>query len=149
MNLLVFVSLTLIKFLLFFQKTFTKEDVAALKSKLQKLKGQSETVTTPSPAPVSALAELKARLDAAREISAKVQQRKAERVAEDAKVTEAQAEPEAEERWGSLANVSIFYFTKSDLHWTSVVDMCFRGGWMLNSHIVSLWDRDTQYYCAN
>ncbi len=98
MNLLVFVSLTLIKFLLFFQKTFTKEDVAALKSKLQKLKGQSETVTTPSPAPVSALAELKARLDAAREISAKVQQRKAERVAEDAKVTEAQAEPEAEER---------------------------------------------------
>ncbi len=98
MNLLVFVSLTLIKFLLFFQKTFTKEDVAALKSKLQKLKGQSETVTTPSPAPVSALAELKARLDAAREISAKVQQRKAERVTEDAKVTEAPAEPEAEER---------------------------------------------------
>lgn len=69
-----------------------------MKSKLQKLKGQSDTVTNPSPAPVSALAELKARLDAAREISAKVQQRKAERVAEDAKATEAPAEPEAEER---------------------------------------------------
>ncbi|XP_059372124.1 DNA replication factor Cdt1-like isoform X2 [Carassius carassius] len=80
------------------QKTFTREDVAALKSKLQKLKGQSETVTTPSPAPVSALAELKARLDAAREISAKVRQRKAERVAEDPKATEAQAGPDPEQR---------------------------------------------------
>ncbi|KAK2914239.1 hypothetical protein Q8A67_002638 [Cirrhinus molitorella] len=80
------------------KKTFTREDVAALKSKLQKLKGQSETVTTPSPAPVTALAELKARLDAAREISTKVQQRKAERVAEDAKAAEAQSGPEPEER---------------------------------------------------
>uniref|UniRef100_A0A8C1UY04 Chromatin licensing and DNA replication factor 1 n=1 Tax=Cyprinus carpio TaxID=7962 RepID=A0A8C1UY04_CYPCA len=80
------------------QKTFTREDVAALKSKLQRLKGRSDTETNPSPAPVSALTELKARLDAAREISAKVQQKKAERVAEDAKATEAQAEPEAEER---------------------------------------------------
>ncbi|XP_016147693.1 DNA replication factor Cdt1-like [Sinocyclocheilus grahami] len=80
------------------KKTFTREDVAALKSKLQKLKGQSETVTTPSPAPVSALTELKSRLDAAREISTKVQQRKAERVAEDAKAREAQAGPEPEER---------------------------------------------------
>ncbi|XP_042584408.1 DNA replication factor Cdt1 isoform X2 [Cyprinus carpio] len=80
------------------QKTFTREDVAALKSKLQRLKGRSDTETNPSPAPVSGLTELKARLDAAREISAKVQQKKAERVAEDAKATEAQAEPEAEER---------------------------------------------------
>ncbi|XP_052457181.1 DNA replication factor Cdt1 isoform X1 [Carassius gibelio] len=80
------------------KKTFTREDVAALKSKLQKLKGPSETVTSPSPAPVSALAELRARLDAAREISAKVRLRKAERDAEDAKVTEAQAEPEPEQR---------------------------------------------------
>uniref|UniRef100_A0A8C1RLV3 Chromatin licensing and DNA replication factor 1 n=1 Tax=Cyprinus carpio TaxID=7962 RepID=A0A8C1RLV3_CYPCA len=78
------------------KKTFTREDVAALKSRLQKLKGQSENVTTPSPAPVSALTELKARLDAAREISAKVQQRKAERVVKEA--TEAQAGPEPEER---------------------------------------------------
>ncbi|KTF78173.1 hypothetical protein cypCar_00040428 [Cyprinus carpio] len=80
------------------KKTFTREDVAALKSKLQRLKGRSDTETNPSPAPVSGLTELKARLDAAREISAKVQQKKAERVAEDAKATEAQAEPEAEER---------------------------------------------------
>lgn len=72
--------------------------MSALKSKLQKLKGQSEAVANPSPAPVSTLAELKARLDAAREISAKVQQRKAERVAADAKATEAQARPEPEER---------------------------------------------------
>ncbi|XP_077057654.1 DNA replication factor Cdt1 isoform X2 [Siphateles boraxobius] len=79
-------------------KTFSREDVSALKSKLQKLKGQSEAVANPSPAPVSTLAELKARLDAAREISAKVQQRKAERVATDAKATEAQARPEPEER---------------------------------------------------
>ncbi|XP_056090779.1 DNA replication factor Cdt1 isoform X3 [Rhinichthys klamathensis goyatoka] len=80
------------------QKTFSREDVSALKSKLQKLKGQSEAVANPSPAPVSTLAELKARLDAAREISAKVQQRKAERVATDANATEAQARPEPEER---------------------------------------------------
>ncbi|XP_056090778.1 DNA replication factor Cdt1 isoform X2 [Rhinichthys klamathensis goyatoka] len=79
-------------------KTFSREDVSALKSKLQKLKGQSEAVANPSPAPVSTLAELKARLDAAREISAKVQQRKAERVATDANATEAQARPEPEER---------------------------------------------------
>ncbi|KAK7175695.1 hypothetical protein R3I93_000074 [Phoxinus phoxinus] len=80
------------------KKTFSREDVSALKSKLQKLKGQSEAVANPSPAPVSTLAELKARLDAAREISAKVQQRKAERVSTDAKATEAQARPEPEER---------------------------------------------------
>ncbi|XP_039546691.1 DNA replication factor Cdt1 isoform X2 [Pimephales promelas] len=79
-------------------KTFSREDVSALKSKLQKLKGQSEAVANPSPAPVSTLAELKARLDAAREISAKVQQRKAERDATDANATEAQARPEPEQR---------------------------------------------------
>ncbi|XP_051577033.1 DNA replication factor Cdt1-like [Myxocyprinus asiaticus] len=81
------------------QKTFSREDVAALKSKLQRLKGQSENVTSPSPASVPVLAELKARLDATREISAKVQQRKMERVAGDAKATRAQAkEPEEREK---------------------------------------------------
>ncbi|XP_051980973.1 DNA replication factor Cdt1-like [Xyrauchen texanus] len=81
------------------KKIFSREDVAVLKSKLQKLKGQSENVTSLSPAPVSALMELKARLDAAREISAKVQQRKAERVTEDAKSTPAQVEePEKREK---------------------------------------------------
>ncbi|TRY96168.1 hypothetical protein DNTS_026749 [Danionella cerebrum] len=80
------------------KKTFSRQDVATLKSKLQKLKGQSENVTAPTPAPVPALAELKARLDAAREISAKVQQRKAERLAEEAKTPEPQPAPEPQER---------------------------------------------------
>lgn len=80
------------------KKTFSREDVAALKSKLQKLKGQSENMSTPSPAPVSTLTELKARLDAAREISAKVQQRKAERVTEEAKAAETQPATEPQER---------------------------------------------------
>ncbi|XP_049327002.1 DNA replication factor Cdt1 isoform X2 [Astyanax mexicanus] len=81
------------------KKTFSREDVAALKSRLQKLKGQSENVTSPTPAPVSTLAELKARLDSARELSAKVQQRKAERVAEEVKNSEEQeqTQPKAEE----------------------------------------------------
>nr|XP_055072497.1 DNA replication factor Cdt1 [Misgurnus anguillicaudatus] len=78
------------------KKPLCREDVVALKSKLQKLKEQSERVSTPSPAPVSSLAELKARLDAAREISAKVQQRKAERVAEEPKATSAQPEDQEE-----------------------------------------------------
>ncbi|XP_036439785.1 DNA replication factor Cdt1 [Colossoma macropomum] len=81
------------------KKTFSREDVAALKSRLQKLKSRSESVTSPTPAPVSTLAELKARLDSARELSAKVQQRKAERVAEEEKSKEEQTEtqPGAEE----------------------------------------------------
>uniref|UniRef100_A0A8B9GNB7 CDT1 Geminin-binding domain-containing protein n=1 Tax=Astyanax mexicanus TaxID=7994 RepID=A0A8B9GNB7_ASTMX len=81
------------------KKTFSREDVAVLKSRLQKLKGQSENVTSPTPAPVSTLAELKARLDSARELSAKVQQRKAERVAEEVKNSEEQeqTQPKAEE----------------------------------------------------
>ncbi|KAL6461392.1 hypothetical protein MHYP_G00295360, partial [Metynnis hypsauchen] len=75
-------------------KTFSREDVAALKSRLQKLKSQSESAPSPTPAPVSTLAELKARLDSARELSAKVQQRKAERVAEEEKSKEEQTEPQ-------------------------------------------------------
>ncbi|XP_072527100.1 DNA replication factor Cdt1 [Salminus brasiliensis] len=82
------------------KKTFSREDVAALKSRLQKLKGQSESVTSPTPAPVSALAELKARLDSAREISAKVQQRKAERVTEEDKADEKQAQTESKAEEG-------------------------------------------------
>ncbi|XP_067308078.1 DNA replication factor Cdt1 isoform X1 [Pseudorasbora parva] len=75
------------------QKTFSREDVSALKAKLQKLKGQCEAETSSSPVPISTLAELKARLDAAREISAKVQHRKAERV-----VKKADPEPEQREK---------------------------------------------------
>ncbi|XP_037390501.1 DNA replication factor Cdt1 [Pygocentrus nattereri] len=76
------------------KKTFSRDDVAALKSRLQKLKSQSESVSSPTPAPVSTLAALKARLDSARELSAKVQQRKAERVAEEEKSKEEQTEPQ-------------------------------------------------------
>ncbi|XP_026863147.2 DNA replication factor Cdt1 isoform X1 [Electrophorus electricus] len=72
------------------KKTFSKEDIAALKSRLQRLKGQSESLVSPSPVPVSTLAELKARLDSARELSARAQQRKAERVAEEQKDSEQQ-----------------------------------------------------------
>lgn len=73
--------------------------MAALKSRLQKLRNQSESVTAPSPAPVSALAELKARLDSARELSARVQQRKADRAVKEEKASEEQthAQPNAEE----------------------------------------------------
>lgn len=66
-----------------FQKTFSREDVVSLKARLQKLKGQAEAASSPTPAPVSALAELKARLDSARELAAKAQQRKEERSREE------------------------------------------------------------------
>ncbi|KAM9493369.1 DNA replication factor Cdt1 isoform 1-T1 [Clarias gariepinus] len=65
------------------KKSFSKEDVASLKARLQKLKGQAEAVSSPTPAPVSALAELKARLDSARELAAKANQRKEERAVEE------------------------------------------------------------------
>lgn len=75
-----------------FQKTFSREDVASLKARLQKLKGQAEAVSSPTPAPVSALAELKARLDSARELAVKAQQRKEERVVEEEKSSEEQTQ---------------------------------------------------------
>ncbi|KAF5895554.1 DNA replication factor Cdt1 [Clarias magur] len=65
------------------KKSFSREDVASLKARLQKLKGQAEAVSSPTPAPVSALAELKARLDSARELAAKAHQRKEERAVEE------------------------------------------------------------------
>ncbi|TSK20073.1 DNA replication factor Cdt1 [Bagarius yarrelli] len=74
------------------KKTFSREDVASLKARLQKLKGQAEVVTSPTPAPVSALAELKARLDSARELATKAQQRKEERVIEEEKCFEEQTQ---------------------------------------------------------
>lgn len=40
-------------------------------------------MSSPTPAPVSALAELKARLDSARELAAKANQRKEERAVEE------------------------------------------------------------------
>lgn len=66
--------------------------MASLKARLQKLKGRAEAVSSPTPAPVSALAELKARLDSARELAAKVQQRKEERVGEEERSREEQTQ---------------------------------------------------------
>ncbi|XP_030621027.1 DNA replication factor Cdt1 [Chanos chanos] len=80
------------------KKTFSRDDVAALKSRLKKLKGQSELVTSPTPVPDSTLAELKARLDCARELSDRAQQRKKEgKLEEKPKTTDAQTQPETEE----------------------------------------------------
>lgn len=69
--------------------------MAALKSRLQKLQGQAQSVVTPTPAPESTLAELKARLDRARELTAKVQQQKEKRELE-ARPAEVEAPPESE-----------------------------------------------------
>ncbi|KAK3509916.1 hypothetical protein QTP70_019397 [Hemibagrus guttatus] len=88
------------------KKTFSREDVASLKARLQKLKGQAEASSSPTPAPVSALAELKARLDSARELAAKAQQRKEEKSSEEQtqnhKVTEGEKLP-AYQRYHTLA----------------------------------------------
>lgn len=73
-----------------FQKAFSREDVASLKARLQKLRGRAEEVSSPTPAPTSALAELKARLDSARELAARAQQRKEERVDEEERSKEEQ-----------------------------------------------------------
>ncbi|XP_026802547.1 DNA replication factor Cdt1 isoform X2 [Pangasianodon hypophthalmus] len=76
------------------KKTFSSEDVASLKARLQKLKGQAEAVSSPTPAPVSALAELKARLDSARELAVKAQQRKEERVIEQEEERSREEQPQ-------------------------------------------------------
>ncbi|XP_062845978.1 DNA replication factor Cdt1 isoform X2 [Trichomycterus rosablanca] len=72
------------------KKQFSREDVATLKARLQKLKGQAESTTSPKPAPVSAVAELQSRLDSARELAVEVQQRKEERLSELEKTSEEQ-----------------------------------------------------------
>ncbi|MCJ8747424.1 hypothetical protein PDJAM_G00153310 [Pangasius djambal] len=76
------------------KKTFSSEDVASLKARLQKLKGQAEAVSSPTPAPVSALAELKARLDSARELAAKAQQKKEQRVVEEEEERSREEQPQ-------------------------------------------------------
>lgn len=75
-----------------FQKTFSLEDVASLKARLQKLNRKAETASSPTSAPVSDLAELKARLVSARELAAKAQQRKEERVVEEERRSEEQTQ---------------------------------------------------------
>ncbi|XP_047678221.1 DNA replication factor Cdt1 [Tachysurus fulvidraco] len=74
------------------KKTFSLEDVASLKARLQKLNRKAETASSPTPAPVSDLAELKARLVSARELAAKAQQRKEERVVEEERRSEEQTQ---------------------------------------------------------
>ncbi|KAI5088581.1 DNA replication factor Cdt1 isoform X1, partial [Silurus meridionalis] len=80
-----------------FQKTFSRDDVASLKARLQKLKGRAEETSSPNPAPVSALAELKARLDNARELAAKAQQRKEERAVEEERSKEEERDHKVDE----------------------------------------------------
>lgn len=77
------------------KKPLPKDDVAALKSRLQKLRSQTQSVVTPTPAPESTLAELKARLDRVRELTAKVQQQKEKRETET-RPAELEAPPEPE-----------------------------------------------------
>ncbi|KAJ7986062.1 hypothetical protein DPEC_G00346910 [Dallia pectoralis] len=83
------------------EKTFSKEDVAALKSRLQKIKRKNDplllvapesTASTTAPAP-----DLKAKLARVRELTAKVQQRKQEKLAEEARCSEEHIQLEAED----------------------------------------------------
>ncbi|XP_028812719.1 DNA replication factor Cdt1 [Denticeps clupeoides] len=70
------------------KRPLLKGDIVGLKYRLQKLKGKAESVLTPSPTPVSTLADLKAGLDRARELTAQVQERKEKAVEEDRSVPE-------------------------------------------------------------
>ncbi|KAF7687909.1 DNA replication factor Cdt1 [Silurus meridionalis] len=79
------------------KKTFSRDDVVSLKARLQKLKGRAEETSSPNPAPVSALAELKARLDNARELAAKAQQRKEERAVEEERSKEEERDHKVDE----------------------------------------------------
>jgi len=75
------------------KKPLTKDDVAALKARLQRLQGQTQTAVTPAPAPM--LAELKARCHDVLERTAKIQQRN-EKIKAKIAESEAQAQPEPE-----------------------------------------------------
>ncbi|KAL2088480.1 hypothetical protein ACEWY4_015379 [Coilia grayii] len=77
------------------KKPLTKDDVAALKARLQKLQGQAQTVVTPSPAPEPMLAELKARCYDVLERTAKIQKRN-EKLKSKIAQLETQPEPEGE-----------------------------------------------------
>nr|XP_023646531.1 DNA replication factor Cdt1 [Paramormyrops kingsleyae] len=79
------------------QKTFSKEDVAALKSRLQKIQEQKQK---PSPVPAASVdaSDVKATLARARELVARVQQRKEKEKTEEAKVVTEETPPEPEDR---------------------------------------------------
>ncbi|XP_035273991.1 DNA replication factor Cdt1 [Anguilla anguilla] len=63
-------------------KTFTKEDVAALKARLQKIQDQGKRATVPSAGPSPASSDLKDRLARARELGERAQRRKEEKLAQ-------------------------------------------------------------------
>ncbi|XP_029623044.1 DNA replication factor Cdt1 [Salmo trutta] len=78
-------------------KTFSKEDAAALKFQLQKIKDQTrEAENLPSTAPESTAPDLKTKLARVKELAAKAQHRKEERLAE-ARSTEENNRPKTED----------------------------------------------------
>ncbi|KAG7468580.1 hypothetical protein MATL_G00144480, partial [Megalops atlanticus] len=78
-------------------KTFSREDVAALKARLQKIQEQGKTTPLPAPTPRPSSAELKATLARARELGARAQQRKEEKLAQKAKSAEEETGQENKE----------------------------------------------------
>ncbi|KAJ8271323.1 hypothetical protein COCON_G00101820 [Conger conger] len=66
-------------------KAFNKDDVAALKARLQKIQDQGKRATVPSTAPCPTSAELKGSLARARELGERAQRRKEEKLAQKAK----------------------------------------------------------------
>ncbi|XP_062845387.1 DNA replication factor Cdt1-like [Trichomycterus rosablanca] len=110
------------------KKQFSREDVATLKARLQKLKGQAESTTSPKPAPVSAVAELQSRLDSARELAVEVQQRKEERLSEQEKTSEEQKRDlhKADEGTNLPAYRRYHTLAQDDPKVSLLVDICTR-----------------------
>uniref|UniRef100_A0A4W5N4J7 Chromatin licensing and DNA replication factor 1 n=1 Tax=Hucho hucho TaxID=62062 RepID=A0A4W5N4J7_9TELE len=79
------------------KQTFSKEDVAALKFRLQKIKDQTRKAENlPSTAPESTAPDLKTKLARVKELAAKAQRREEERLAE-ARSTEENNQPQTED----------------------------------------------------
>ncbi|CAB1339507.1 unnamed protein product [Coregonus sp. 'balchen'] len=81
-------------------KTFSKEDVAALKFRLQKIKGQTrkaENLPSTAPESTATAPDLKTKLAHVKELAAKAQHRKEERLAEEARSTEENNQPQTED----------------------------------------------------
>lgn len=81
-------------------QTFSKEDVAALKSRLQKIQEQKRK---PSPVPAASVdaSDVKATLARARELVARVQQRKEKDTTGEAKAAPDETPPEPEDRYSA------------------------------------------------
>ncbi|KAJ8339944.1 hypothetical protein SKAU_G00345770 [Synaphobranchus kaupii] len=71
-------------------KAFSKEDVAALKARLQKIQDQGKRAAVPSAGPCPASSELTGRLARARELGERAQRRKEEKLAQKAQLAEAE-----------------------------------------------------------